>query len=190
LFARLVDNGTGRLDVAALIENKNTNLAAIEVPYTVELYRGERKVRALSGMLTLPPRAAVPLYLPGAALQAEGTMTVFVSFRPETIHWFSIGADPRTIPTVSNTVLRGSPEAPRVEATLSNTSPTPLDTFTVVVFVRDASGALIGASSTVIPRVPAQGKATALFAWNGPFSGTPVSVEVIPVIPLPESVLP
>jgi hypothetical protein len=61
----------------------------------------------------------------------------------------------------------------------------PLSNVRVIVMVRDAQGTVIAASQTIVPLIPAQGQATAIFTWNTAFSGVPASAQVGPVIPLP-----
>ncbi len=186
LFATLVDNGTGRLDAVALVENKNQTAVARGVTYRAEIYRNDQKIRVLTGTLDLPPRSTIPVFVPGAALSREGATTLFLMFEPSTLHWESLTRDPRgPLPEVSNTVLRTTDGNPRIEATLTNVSVYAVTDITAVVLVRDRSGTVIGASSTRIPSIDPQERATALFSWNGPFSGTPVSVEVFPSVAFP-----
>ena len=70
LFTGLLRNATGRTDLVASIENKNTNAAARSVLFNVKLYKGDKDqtlVREMRGTLDLPPRATVPAFIPAGA---------------------------------------------------------------------------------------------------------------------------
>ena len=83
LFTQAIDNGNGRVDIVASIENRNATAAAKNVPYTATLYTAQGTIaREISGVLDLPPSATVPLYLPGV-LSGVGTVTrAFLTIDP------------------------------------------------------------------------------------------------------------
>jgi len=95
-----------------------------------------------------------------------------------------MASDLRTVPVVGNVAFGGTATEPRVSAVLSNASGATLTDVQVVAMVRDRQGDVIAASQTIVPAIPAQGQATALFTWNGAFAGVPVSIGVMPIIPL------
>jgi len=186
LFTKAVSNGAGRLDVIASVDNKNTIAAAANVPYRVRVYGANQALlREVTGTIDLPPLTTVPVFLPGLASSQQAVTNVFLEIDPTAPKWFTLSPDPRILPKVTNTKLGGTINAPRVEAVLANPSITPLSNVPVVVMVRDKDGNVIGASSTVVPLIAAQGSAAALFTWNGAFAGTPTALEVVPVISLP-----
>ncbi len=186
LFTKTLSNGDGRVDAVALIENKNATAAAKDVPYTITLYGfGQALIARVEGKLDLPPRATVPIFMPGIALGRQAVQTAFLSIDNGAIRWYSLPSDPRVLPDISNISLAGSTSTPRVTATLSNTSVASLTNVVVAVIVRDASGNAIGASQTLLAAIPAQGRTTATFTWNAAFPGVPASIQVFPVIPLP-----
>lgn len=186
LFTKLVGNGAGRTDLIALIENKNTTAAAKNVPYRVALYgRDHIYLRTMSGTVDLPPGATVPVYIPGVASGTQVVTQAFLEIAASVPRWFALTSDPRIVPTVVRTTTGGTPLAPRVEAVLANPGITALSAARAIVLVRSLNKEVIAASETVVPLIPAQGQATAVFTWNGAFDGVPASAEVVPVIPLP-----
>ncbi len=185
LFTTVLTNNAGRTDIVASIENKNIDAAAKDVPYNVMLYGTDQTlIQEVSGTLDLPPGATETIFMPGVASGAQIT-SAFLSIASSSPRWFTMTTDPRTIPTVSNITQSGSVDAPRIDAILTNGSVTVLENVQVIVLVRDVHNNVIAASETVVPTIPAQGTATATFTWNNAFPDTPVSVEVVPVIPLP-----
>lgn len=186
LFTSAIPNGGGRTDVVALVENKNPDAAAKAIPYTITLYGfGQNLIERVRGTIELPPGATVPVFVPGVASGQQAVENVFLTIDSSAIKWYALPSDPRTVPGVSNIVLGGSAAAPRITATLGNPDVVPMTGVKAIVLVRDASGNAVGASSTLVPSIPAQGSAAAIFAWNAPFPAPPVSIQVLPVIPLP-----
>lgn len=187
LFAKALVNAAGRTDVIASVENKNSNAAAKNVPYRVSLYGKDRlPIGEFAGVLDLPPGATVPVFLPGLSSGKQPVAGAFLEVNPSAPQWFYVSSDPRIVPRVTNTTQGGSPDAPRIEATLTNDNVSPLVNVRVIVFVRDVSREIIAASQTVVPFIRAQSSATATFTWNSAFPGLPAAVEVVPIIPLPD----
>ncbi|MDE2021486.1 MAG: hypothetical protein KGI71_00965 [Patescibacteria group bacterium] len=195
LFTQALANGVGRIDAVALVENKNIDAAAQNVPYRLTLYGLDRSLLGdITGTLDLPPGATVPVYIPNAVIGPGfskgglGSQTVanaFLDIAPSAPKWFTMAPNSLIVPTVSNTTLAGTVQAPRIEAVLTNPGFTTLTNVQATVIVKDANGNVIGASRTVVPAIPAQGQTTAIFTWNYAFPGTPVSIEVVPAIQLP-----
>lgn len=186
LFTKVLKNSDGRTDVVALIENKNADAAAKNVPYRISLYgEGQAFVREVTGTVDLPPRTAKPVYLSGVVSGTQPIVNAFLEIESSAPKWFSLTVDPRIVPTVVRATLIGTEFNPRVEAILANPSSAPLSNVQAVVLVSDANKNVIAASATVVPTIPAQGQSTATFTWNNAFAGIPASAEVVPIIPLP-----
>lgn len=186
LFTKAIPSGTGRTDVVASIENINVGAAAKDVPYTVTLYgTGQVFVQKVSGVLDLPPATTVPVFIPGITTGNQKVVRAFLSIDPAQFSWFAPASGERVVPVVTNTTLGGSPNAPRIDAVITNRSVTALADVRAVVLVRSKEGEVIAASETLVSSIPAQGQATATFTWNGAFSTAPAAIEVLPVIPLP-----
>lgn len=186
LFTKAVSSTGGRIDVAALIENKNPDAAAKNVPYRVQLFGTDRlPVADLSGAIDLPPGASVPVYISGAASGRQTIANAFLTIDPASVHWYALPRDPRIVPTVSNVSVTSADTMPSITATLANPSVTMLSNILTVAFVHDAEDNIIAASQTIVPVVPPQGSATATFTWNAPFATTTAEIQVLPVVPLP-----
>lgn len=186
LFTQAVPGIEGQSDAVALVENKNPDAAAKAVPYTITLYgAGRSLIQIAHGTLDLPPNSSMPVFLPGIVSGQQAVQAAFLTIDPSQVLWTKMSSDPRLLPQVSNTQLGGASSTPRVTATLADSSVRPLTNVRVIVLVRDGGGNVIGASQTIVPAISGQSQATATFTWNEPFPGTPVSIEVLPVIPLP-----
>jgi len=186
LFAKALTYGEGRTDIIASIENKNASAAAKNVPYRITLYgRGQSLIQEVTGTIDLPPGTSVPVYVPGIISGKQTVTGTFLDIATSSIQWFSMTANQRSVPVVSNTTQSGTTDAPRIEAILTNPTVTPFNNVQTIIVVRSITGEVIAASQTVVPTIPAQGQATAIFTWNSPFTSIPAFIEVVPIIPLP-----
>jgi hypothetical protein len=186
LFTQALSNTAGRTDVIALVENKNATVAAKDVPYRITLFgTGQSLIQEVTGVLDLPPGAATPIFVPGIASGKQTVVRAFLSIAASAPRWFTFSASERDVPLVSNTKQSGSVSAPRIEAILTNSTAMPLENVQTIVMVQNKDGDVIAASETVVPLIPAQGQATATFTWNSAFKDTPATIEVVPIIPLP-----
>jgi hypothetical protein len=183
LFTRALDNGTERTDIIASVENKNA-AAAKDVPYRVRIHGAKGLIQEVSGTIDLPPGATVPVFISGVFSGKRAVTNAFLTIDPTVPRWFSPNADSRTVPLVSNLKQSGTQDTPRIEATLTNSDATVLMNVRAIVLVRNVGADVIAASETIVPTIPAQGTATAIFTWNNAFSSTPASIEVVPIIPL------
>ncbi|MDE1919635.1 MAG: hypothetical protein KGH56_02950 [Patescibacteria group bacterium] len=186
LFTKALTNSAGRTDVIASVENKNASAAAKDVPYRITLYGANQAlIQEAAGTIDLPPAATEPVFVPGVASGKQVVFGAFLSIDASAPQWFRVAGDPRIIPSVSSATEDGTASAPRVEAVLVNSSTSALSNVQAIVMVRGVQGDIIAASRTIVPSIPAQGRATAIFTWNNPFPSAPASIEVVPIIPLP-----
>lgn len=181
------DSTTGRTVVVASVENKNNAAAAKRVPYRVTVYGAKQTlIQSIPGTLDLAPGATAIVFVSGIASGRQEVVSAFLDIDASSVKWFALANDPRIVPGVSNTVQGGSVEAPRIDATLVNGTVSTLTNVQTVVLVRDAQSNIIAASGTLVPAIRPQSTAVATFTWNIPFPGIPASIEVFPVIPLPD----
>ncbi|MFA6408491.1 MAG: hypothetical protein WCW36_03445 [Candidatus Paceibacterota bacterium] len=183
IFTKVITNDTGRIDVVASIENVNATAAAKSVPYMVTLYGADRAlIQQVTGTIDLPPASTIPVFIQNVN---QNVVHAFLTIDRSVPSWYMVASDPRILPVVSNTTIRGTTDAPRIDAIVSNSSAIALSDVRMIIIVHDASGEVITASQTIVQEIPAQGQATATFTWNRAFPGTPAAIEVIPVVPLP-----
>lgn len=185
LFTKAIKNGEGRVDVIAMVENKNAYAAAKNVPYSVTLYGSDQAlIQRITGTLDLPSGERVPVFVPGIQSGKQGVVNAFLDIASSSPQWFSTPVDYRIVPTVFNVKQSDITSAPRIEAILMNPSVSTLINIRAIVLVRNDKGDVIAASSTIVPAIPAQGRATAIFTWNYAFSDAAVSIEIVPIVPL------
>ena len=182
-FARAVTNGSGRTDVIAYVENRNQDAEAKGAQYTVEVFdESGALLGKREGMIDLPARSIVALYVPGIYVGVGAAPRAFVTF-DEDIGWRN--ARSGAVPLAISGIELISGNSPRVTATVSNVAPSPVFNRTLIATVFDADGVAIAASQTVVREVPALGTAQAVFTWPEAFTGAAVRVEVTSVPTLP-----
>lgn len=187
LFTKAISYGTERTDIIASVENKNATAAAKNVPYRITLYgSGQALIQEVTGTVDLPPATTVPVFVPGIVSGKQTVTRAFLTIAASAPQWFSMPATARNLPLISNIVQGGTIDAPRIEAVLTNSTVTLFIDVRAIVMVRNKSGDVIAASQTVVPSIPAQGQAVATFTWDNAFPETPATIEVIPIIPLPD----
>ncbi len=188
LFTKAFSNGFGGTNVVALVENQNANAYAKAVPYSLTLYAADQTIiYSGTGTVDLPPSTSVPVFVSDIKTGNQIPERVFLAIDAAAPQWqrTDAGVAARIIPEVSNTTLGGTLAVPTITSTLTNPSTTPLSDVLVVAMVRDSSGNVIAASQTVIPAIGSLSSAQALFTWTSPFTATPASTQVLPVIALP-----
>jgi hypothetical protein len=184
-FVRQLSPAPGRTDVIAYVENRNADVAAKGVKYTITLYGTDNLVVAeKSGTVDLPPSALVPIFVPNFYSGYQTVARAFLTFDDASFKWYRY-KDTRPVLPATNIALTNGASAPRVTADIGNPTALPLFRIPVVVAVFDTDGNAIAASATVLPQIPAMGTAPAVFTWNAPYPGPAAREDVIPLAPLP-----
>ncbi len=189
-FVRVLPSGPNQTDIVAYIDNPNTNAAALNAPYTLELYGAHNTLLARkTSTVNLPPHSSVPVFLPRFYTGSTTPTNAFLTFNQTAIKWLKSTTTPPILPVSAIQVTTG--KTPRITATITNPTAQPLYDVKVVILVFgggiDAANNVLAASQTVVPMIPAQGTAPLTFTWNEPFAGSPVREEVFPLLPLPHS---
>ncbi len=180
-FARAIENGVGRTDVIAYVENRNAGAEANDAPYTVEVFATDGTPLGMRvGTIDLPARSTTALFVPGVA--AAGGVRAFVSFE-DAMRWRT--ARSGDLPLVVSRIDRVEGDRPRITALLENPAPEAQYNRTIIATVFDVAGEAIAVSQTVVREVPALGTAEAVFTWNAPYRGQGARVEVVTVPELP-----
>ena len=182
LFARPLSI-LGRTDVIAYIQNPNKNAEAKNAPYSIELYGADAAlITRVSGTVDIPAGKTVPLFV-RAVTKGSLAARAFVTLPTDTIVWNkTVGVYPS--PEVKDASLsEGS--APRITATLQNTTFDPFFEVRAIGVAFDAEGNVIAASETLVPVLKAQSSFPITFTWNEPFASPAARFEVVPVVRLP-----
>ncbi|HWU24521.1 MAG TPA: hypothetical protein VN086_02095 [Candidatus Paceibacterota bacterium] len=181
-FARVLQQ-SGRNDLIAYIDNPNVNAYAARADLLIDIYRQDGRQLQKHAYVSLPANMATPLFIPNIANAA--VQQIFVSFASSSPVWMKGSGGAEAMPKASNIVVTGTGDHPNVTATVTNPIAYPEHNvpFIVTVFAND--GTVIAASQTVVPLIPAQGNAQAVFTWNEPFVEPYARIEIVPILALP-----
>ncbi len=185
VFARALQQ-SGRSDLIAYLENPNADAYAKDAEVVIDIYGQDGSRTQKRARITLPARSATPLFLPGIAKGA--VQQVFVSFEEGAPVWMRGTGWAQPAPSTGNIAIENATTRPRVTATIENRTAYVQRGVPLVATVFAADGSVIAASQTVVPLLPPQGSAQAVFTWNEPFLQPAARVEVVPLIALPRLV--
>ena len=84
---------------------------------------------------------------------------------------------------IDNKVISGTAPAPRLSASVKNTSVKAIvePSFTAAIF--DTAGNAFAASATALPRLEAGAEAELVFTWSEPFPRAVGRIDVLPLLP-------
>lgn len=181
-FARAITTN-GRTDVIAYVENRNRSAEAKSASYAVEVFSEDGTLLGTrKGMLDLPARTTIPVFVPGVAAGTAFAPRAFISFE-EDMKWRNVRDEVATLAVGNASLVPG--DRPRVVATISNPSPTAVYDQEVVATVYGLDGLAIAASRTVVRVIDPLASKEAVFTWLDPFptEATRVEVRVVPELP-------
>lgn len=174
-LVRAISSPLGRTDVVAYVENRNQEAEAKNASYVVEVFgEGGALLGMRTGMIDLPARSVVPLFIPGIVLGIASSPQVFITF--DGISWRIARGEEEPLRIGRATIVEGA--SPRVSALVENMVAEPTYDRTIIATVFGANDTVIGASQTVLKSIPALGSAEAVFTWTSPFPEPIVRVEV------------
>jgi hypothetical protein len=128
----------------------------------------------------LTPGGMTPVFITGILSSNTPVTQTFFEIDDAGVQW--IRSSQKPVVVSSQNILWQNTTAPRVTATLVNPIAKAFTNVRLVATVFAADGTAIAASSTIVPNVPSQGSAQAVFTWNVPFASAPARVEVVPVV--------
>jgi hypothetical protein len=182
-FARTLIQ-SGRTDVIAYVDNTNSTAFAKDAAMTLEAYKSDGTLVTAHVKVTLPPRASVPVFIPGIASAGAGIRQAFLTFDTGSPVWMRGSATDPTM-RVDNIVTLTPETKPRITANLVNQTARPQYDTVVTVTIFDTDGTAMAASQTIVPILPAQGTAPMVFTWNEPFAAPVVRVDMVPTSAAP-----
>lgn len=170
LWARSFSLGEGQYDLAALIENQNTDAGIEELSYTITAYGAGGNVLAeRSGTTYANPAQQFLIFEGGIRLPEAPTRTEVTFDDP-----FWVRADRSISPlTVKNKRLTDPDGAPRLVATVENTGVAPVRDVDASAVVYNSAGSVAAVSATYLNDISARNERKLYFTWPHPISTRP-----------------
>ena len=179
-WTRLENISTGLYNVAAYIQNLNTNAVALSVPYHVIVYDDQGiEITEYTGTVTLPPHRNTLAFNGAISMGKRIPAKAFFEFT-QSPNW-QTAIDPIAALVIGNQKYNEDSNSASLSVTLNNSSVNQIPKTDVFVVLYDKKNNAIGFSKTIVNNVPAYGSTVAPFTWPTSFGGKVISIEVLPV---------
>jgi hypothetical protein len=171
----------GVYNLAAYIENPNTDAGAHSVPFHMVLYDSTGvPIADVRGTVTLPPHRNTLAFIPGVNV-AHSLPSAQPFFEFTAAPDWNKETDPLLSVVIGDQKYSEDESGSSLQVTLSNTSVQSLPRLDIYVVLYDANKNTIGFSKTVLDGIPGNGSSVAPFTWPENHNGAVISQEVLPV---------
>ena len=177
-FEKVLD---GYYNASALIENKNINGSALNVPYKISRYDDQ-------GILIVERNGTVTLYAHRNSLAFESMIPVGRRIPAKATfewlqapNWFK-SHDALGGLVIINKSYNEDKTGSSLNVTIVNNTLFPYNNLSVSVILYDGSDNVIGFSRTNIDSISPNGRETAPFTWSIDRKGTVKTIDVVPII--------
>ncbi len=174
----------GLWSAVAYVENQNQGAGTRSAHYVIKLFDEENVIVAIKeGETPLAPNSVTAVFYANIPTGSRTPRQTFFEFdRP--VEWERM--DTPTSPIrVAQSRLENEQTAPRLTTLIENTTRATLPAQLVTAIIYDTSDNAIGASQTILPSLPRDGREELVFTWPIPFEGRPSRSEIVPLIALP-----
>ncbi len=165
----------GVASAAALVLNPNAKVGADSVAYRLRLYDDQNILIAeRQGKTIVPANSQFPIFEGGIPVGNRSPSRAFLEFMEEP-NWRLWGEAPAL--TLKNQQFMQSPSS--LEADVVNPAVDTVRNVRAYAVIFDVGGNAIGASKTLIDRIPGGGATHAVFTWLTPFASSSAVSERI-----------
>ena len=169
----------GVYSAVTYVSNPNASFEAQNVPYTMKLYDDKNiLVAERRSTIDIPAKSALPIFEGDIAVGKLIVKRVSFEFTGEP-NWRRTDKGTPQI-DISSPIVDNSGSAPKVTATIKNSTGNPIKNLPLVVIVYDENGNAMAASRTIVDFLAKNESTDASFTWLSPFSGTESRVEIYP----------
>lgn len=173
----------GRYNAVAYITNHNKNAAIKKINYRFRfadannVYIGKR-----DGVTFIPPGGNFAIFEPGIDVGYSVPVHTTFQFTEEPV-WLQVAQDKidQLKVLISNVELVGADTAPKLNASVRNTSLFTLKNLGIVAILYEANGNAVSTSRTFINELKPLEEKTINFTWPKPFEKPIVEKELIPI---------
>lgn len=179
LWSRSFEVNNGVYSAVAMIENSNSGLEALNIPYLFKLFDKDNiLVYERKGRTNIFSGRIFPVFEGVIVVGERVPIRTFFEFSPE-IDWTKITREKPEV-SVKNKILKNEESTPRIEAELENRFLGNLRDVEIVVVVYNSQGNAIGGSKTVVDLLEKDSSKDLVFTWPKPFPGEVNRIDIIP----------
>lgn len=172
----------GVYNVVAYFENQNLEAGLEELTYEFRVYNQENILvsEPIIGTTFIEPNKRSAIFESGIQTGGQEAFTVF--FRVSSNQrWEKVDESfAYSLFQVGEPILTNQEVAPKLQASIKNTSLKNLEDIPVIVIVYNREDNAIAASRTYIDEIPQGSEENAYFSWPEPFSDEVARIEIIP----------
>jgi len=181
-WARSFKIRDGLYSATAYIENSNGSAGFEMRPYKFSLYDTQNILIAeRTGYAYAMPGGITPVYEPDIDTGNRVAVHTFFEFTAPA-KWLHL-SDTASVIKVTNRVLTGETDSPRLEATITNTDVSPRTDVEFVAVIFDTAGNAFAASATKVDRMEPGESKQIVFTWPNAFTLQVGRIDIIPVSP-------
>jgi hypothetical protein len=182
-WARAFKVASGLYSAVAYIENPNPGAGVRRVSYTFKLYDEKGVyITEKSGETFIPPAKVVPIFINELKVGLRKPVHTKFSFDNNMI-WEKMESTLSADVSVINESLKDEAGQPRLYAEIENRGVYPIRELVVVATLFNKAGNAIGASRTIIDRLPADSTKRVVFTWPEPLSDPVAKIDIVPLLP-------
>ncbi len=171
----------GTYNAVAYVENPNENAGVFQAPYRFRLYDDRNiLVAEREGVGFIMPGTITPIFEGAIDTGNRKVARAFLEFTAPLV-WERTYDATRAITIVSKEVTDAN-SAPRLTATIKNTSVVKLRNVQFVAAVFDTAGNAFAGSSTIVPLLNDGETKDIVFTWPDAFQYVPGRIDVLPVL--------
>lgn len=178
LWSRPVEIGENNYSVVSLFENKNADLVAKDLGYTIKLFNSQNELvgERAGEIKNVWPRE--PLIIFESNIQTEDRVIRSLIELEEDIWWEETEVER---PSLSVSFKSFEPEPyPRVTATISNNSAKNLSDIDIYIVISDYERNVFATSATLVDSLLSNTSREVFFTWPKQFSSYPVFFDFYP----------
>jgi len=158
----------GIYSVLAYLENPNVTAEVLHAPYIFKLYDNKGLlITERKGETFIPKGQTFAIYEGNFSTGERVPTRAIFSFEPN-LTWTKNLSTPPGL-EVTNKALSREESSPRVDATVTNKSVSPVSNIELTAIIFDGAGSAIGASRTLVEDINPQESKALVFTWPNPF---------------------
>jgi len=181
LWSRSFKIRDGFYTSVAYAQNSNDNAGIRSLKYKFGLYDSKNVLIAeREGTTFIMPAGITPIFESGIDTGNREVAHTYIEFTEMPL-WERVN-DPAAVITLNNKEITNIANAPRLEASVTNTSVAPLSDISVVAVIFTTSGNAFAASRTTLSNLLAGEKKPIIFTWPEGFEFRVGRIDIFPLI--------
>ncbi|MDE1945846.1 MAG: FxLYD domain-containing protein [Patescibacteria group bacterium] len=179
LWTQWTKERSGTYSILAYAENPNIGVGAAHAPYAFRIYDANDLLlyNASTSYTAIPADNNFAVFASGINLFDKVPARIDFSFGTD-IGWARASSTEAGISVVSKT-LSGEATAPKLLATLENTTLAPIANIQSIAILYDADGNAIAFSKTLTDAIAPGATADIAFTWPAPFSAAVYKIDIL-----------